>query len=210
VISDILKWVLLVVAVVCFSLLAAATVTTYREAPPLPAAIVDASSAPIMTRQDIIDGKGGFQKADLMDYGIYGMGSYFGEDYTAATLVRLGLATREELARTRYGASFAALPPERQYLVTTAMRQQLQQLNLRKSTLVVPPELAAALRQFSGDLARSFHTVNLSAGWVPARALSPEQHVGAAGDHVLLHRGAAPGAPDPGGDLAAPAHQGEL
>ena len=34
-----------------------------------------------MTSDDIVAGKGGFQKADLMDYGsIDGMGFYFGED----------------------------------------------------------------------------------------------------------------------------------
>jgi hypothetical protein len=33
-----------------------------------------------MTDQDIVAGEGGFQKADLMDYGsLYGMGSCFGE-----------------------------------------------------------------------------------------------------------------------------------
>ena len=53
-----------------------------------------------MTGQDILAGKGGFQKADLMDYGsLYGMGSYYGEDYTASTLVRLGTATQNHIAR---------------------------------------------------------------------------------------------------------------
>jgi len=78
-VSDVLKWILLAVAVVCFALLGWATVLTYDRAPPTPAAIVDATGAPLMTEDDIVAGKGGFQKADLMDYGsIYGMGSYFG------------------------------------------------------------------------------------------------------------------------------------
>jgi nitric oxide reductase subunit B len=174
-ISDILKWTLLAVAVICFSLLGWASVLTYRQAPPLPQAFVDSSGAPVMTQQDIIAGKGGFQKADLMDYGsIYGMGSYFGEDFTAATLKNLGLETREQLARSRYGTTFAALPPEQQYVVTTAMQQQLQHVNLRQSTVMLPPELAAALEKVRGDLARSLHTVNLSVGWTPARSLSPQ------------------------------------
>ena len=42
-----------------------------------------------MTEDDVVAGKAGFQRADLMDYGsLYGMGSYFGEDYTAKYLVR--------------------------------------------------------------------------------------------------------------------------
>ena len=49
-----------------------------------------------MTASDIQAGKAGFQKADLMDYGsLYGMGSYFGEDYTATNLVRLATLTQD-------------------------------------------------------------------------------------------------------------------
>ena len=174
-VSDIMKWVLLATAVICFVLLGWATVLTYREAPPVPSAIVDRSGAPLMTQADIVGGKGGFQKADLMDYGsIYGMGSYFGEDYTASTLVKLGLETREQLAHSRYGSAFAALPPERQYVVTTAMQQQLQSVNLRQPRVVVQPELAAALRKVGGELATSFNSVNLSAGWTPAKSLTPQ------------------------------------
>ena len=40
-VSDILKWVLLVVAVVCFAMMGWASVLTYRDAPPIPQAIVD-------------------------------------------------------------------------------------------------------------------------------------------------------------------------
>src|SRR6476646_4467638 len=98
-VSDILKWILLVVAVICFGLLAWATVLTYEKAPPHPQAFTDRAGNVIMSVDDIAAGKGGFQKADLMDYGsIYGMGSYFGEDYTASTLVRLGVLTKQNLA----------------------------------------------------------------------------------------------------------------
>jgi nitric oxide reductase subunit B len=75
-ISDILKWVLLIVAIICFALLGWATVLTYEKAPPQPQAFTDQAGNVIMSSDDIVAGKGGFQKADLMDYGsIYGMGS---------------------------------------------------------------------------------------------------------------------------------------
>ena len=100
-ISNILKWVLLVTAVICFALLGWATVLTYQKAPPHPQAFTDSAGNVVMSADDIIAGKGGFQKADLMDYGsIYGMGSYFGEDYTASTLVRLGVLTKQSLAKS--------------------------------------------------------------------------------------------------------------
>ena len=87
-VSNVLKWVLLVVAIATFGLLAWATVETYRTAPPQPDRFVTADGTVLMTDDDIVAGKGGFQKADLMDYGsLYGMGSYYGEDYTASTLV---------------------------------------------------------------------------------------------------------------------------
>ncbi len=93
---------MLVVAIICFALLGWATVLTYEKVPPHPLAFTDRGGNVIMTADDIAAGKGGFQKADLMDYGsIYGMGSYFGEDYTASTLVRLGALTKQSLAGSR-------------------------------------------------------------------------------------------------------------
>ena len=105
-VSNILKWLLLVVAILCFGMMIWATVQTYDEAPPHPQAFVDRAGNMIMSGDDIVAGKGGFQKADLMDYGsIYGMGSYFGEDYTASALVRLGVLTKQALTNS------AATPP---------------------------------------------------------------------------------------------------
>src|SRR5215469_15237177 len=89
-VSSVLKWILLLVAIATFALLAWATTATYRLAPPQPDRFVGADGTVVMTGDDILAGKGGFQKADLMDYGsLYGMGSYYGEDYTASTLVRI-------------------------------------------------------------------------------------------------------------------------
>src|SRR5215469_17073481 len=109
-VSSVLKWVLLAVAVLSFALLAWATTATYRLAPPQPDRFVAADGTVLMTGDDIFAGKGGFQKADLMDYGsLYGMGSYYGEDYTAAALVSLGTAARENIAQAMQGKQFAHL-----------------------------------------------------------------------------------------------------
>jgi nitric oxide reductase subunit B len=173
-VSDILKWILLVVAIICFALLGWATVLTYRDAPPLPAAIVDATGRPLMTYDDIVAGKGGFQKADLMDYGsIYGMGSYFGEDYTASALNKLGLDTREAYAVASYGKTFPALAPEQQYVATETMRRQLQQVDLTQPNVVLPEAAAKAVRVAQVRIATALQTDNLPAGWAPARSLSP-------------------------------------
>jgi nitric oxide reductase subunit B len=110
-VSNVLKWVLLAVAVGSFALFAWATVLTYERAAPQPDRFVGAGGATLMTADDIVAGKAGFQKADLMDYGsLYGMGSYFGQDYTAFALVRLAKLTEEQLAQTRVGVGFDTCP----------------------------------------------------------------------------------------------------
>jgi nitric oxide reductase subunit B len=173
-VSDVLKWVLLFVALACFGLLAWATVLTYRHAPPHPNQFTDPSGQVLMTGEEIIKGKGGFQKADLMDYGsIYGMGSYFGQDYTASTLVRLGQLTRENLAQSTYGQTYDALTLEQQSAVTTGMQRQLQGIDLTQPTVVVPEAAAAAIRTTQGEIFHHLSNVDLSLGWVPAKSLSP-------------------------------------
>jgi len=173
-VSDVLKWILLAVAIVCFALLAWATVLTYEKAPPQPQSFTDRSGTLIMSSGDIVAGKGGFQKADLMDYGsIYGMGSYFGEDYTASTLHQLGSMTRENIAGTSYGGTFESLTPDKQAASTSLMQQQLQAIDLTKPTVVLPDAVAAAVRQAQDGITHDLDTTYLSKGWVPAKSLNP-------------------------------------
>ncbi|HZZ60496.1 MAG TPA: hypothetical protein VFE63_04895 [Roseiarcus sp.] len=57
-----------------------ATAVTYERAPPQPERFLAPNGAPVLTASDIVAGKAGFQKADLMDYGsLYGMGSHYGK-----------------------------------------------------------------------------------------------------------------------------------
>ena len=108
-----------------------------------------------MTDDDIVAGKGGFQKADLMDYGsLYGMGSYFGEDYTASTLVRLGTATRNNAALAMAGKVFAALPAEQQAAATAAMQRALQDIDLTKPEVVLPDSVADAVVTVRDEIAQ--------------------------------------------------------
>ena len=124
-VSKILVWILLMTTVACWIGMAFATRSTYRQAAPLPQKMVSTSGTTVMTRDDIVAGKSGFQKADLMDYGsLYGMGSYFGEDYTAEYLVQLAQETRNNLALAQYGMPFKALDADRQSGITRTMRKR--------------------------------------------------------------------------------------
>lgn len=174
-VSAVLKWVLLAVAILTFALMAWAATAAYRLAPPQPRQFVAADGAVLMTDDDIAAGKGGFQKADLMDYGsLYGMGSYFGEDYTASTLVQLGAATRNNVALATYGKAFASLTPDQQAATTTVMQRDLQSIDLTKTEVMVPSALAAALVGVRDDLAKALNIANPPTGWTPAYSLSPE------------------------------------
>ncbi len=174
-VSNVLKWILLGVAVVTFALLAWATTATYRAAPPQPDRFVTAGGTVLMTGDDIIAGKGGFQRADLMDYGsLYGMGSYYGEDYTASVLVDLATATRNNLSQARYGKAFSALPADQQAAVSAAMRAELQGLDLTQANLVVPDAAASAIVSIRNSLAKSLAVADPATGWTPAYSLPPE------------------------------------
>ncbi|MGN6268454.1 MAG: nitric-oxide reductase large subunit [Sphingomonas sp.] len=173
-VSSILKWVLLVTAILCFGLMVWATVATYRSTPPQPDRFVTRSGALLMTGDDIVAGKGGFQKADLMDFGsIYGMGSYYGPDYTATLLVSLANATSNAIAVARYGRPLASLSPEDAAAVRTAMQRELQGIDLTQKQVVLSDEVATAIGSVRNDTVAALATANPAEGWTPAYSLDP-------------------------------------
>jgi nitric oxide reductase subunit B len=113
---------LLVVAVGSFAILGWTTDLTYKAAPPFPDQFVTSDGKVLILAADIEVGKAGFQKADLMDYGsLYGMGSYFGEDYTAANLVRLATLTQDNRAKSNGGKALSELSMEQRASVKAAI-----------------------------------------------------------------------------------------
>ncbi len=171
-VSEVLKWILLAVAVATFAAMAWATSVTYRTVPPQPDRFVTAGGALVMSGADILAGKGGFQKADLMDYGsLYGMGSYYGEDYTAATLVALAKATREAIAVTSRGKPFSALLPDDATAVQAEMRRELKAVDLTRKTVVLPDAVAAAVAAVRQDTAGALGRSDPASGWTAAYSL---------------------------------------
>jgi nitric oxide reductase subunit B len=170
-ISNVLKWVLLLVAIGTFAGLGWATVETYRAAPPQPDRYVTADGAVVMTNADIVAGKSGFQRADLMDYGsLYGMGSYFGEDYTASNLVALATLTQTNIAIAQFGKPYAELRPEQQWLAHSQMQAQLHGLD-------VEPQQVVPIQGESADGCFEFYP----AVWaMPVVAVQPDRQLGGA------------------------------
>ncbi|MDE2306825.1 MAG: hypothetical protein KGJ97_00890, partial [Xanthomonadaceae bacterium] len=173
--SRVLIWILLFVAVACWLGMAAATRSTYRQAAPLPQQMVTQGGATVVTHADIVAGKSGFQKADLMDYGsLYGMGSAFGEDYTAHYLVELAKEVQNNLALARYGKPFAAIDADQQSGVTRAMRTQLQGIDLSRPQVVLPDAVAKAIATLRTRIGTSLLSDDFAKGYTRARSLNAE------------------------------------
>src|SRR5215470_328162 len=70
-----------------FSVLGVVTALTYKNAPPIPAKVLDASGQFLFTREDIERGQEVFFAHGLMEHGsLWGHGAYLGPDYTAEHL----------------------------------------------------------------------------------------------------------------------------
>ncbi len=174
-VSNVLKWILLVVAIVSFGILGWAAKVTYSTVPPQPDKFIAESGELLITGEDIVAGKGGFQKAGLMDYGsLYGMGSYFGIDYTAEYLKQLGLRTADNIAMSRYGQSFSAISEDNQESVKREMRKMLKGIDLTKSEVILPTPVADAVKTIRQDIVTFLFTEDPEKGWYGTKALNNE------------------------------------
>ncbi len=174
-VASVLKWILLITAILCFVVLVWGTYKTYQLAPPLPQQFQSSSGHVIMTADDIVAGKAGFQRADLMDYGsLYGMGSYFGEDYTAKYLVRLGRLIEDKTAQLRFGKPFANLSEGSQYLVRKSMQHELQQTDLSQKISIISQPVADSIQQLKTEIAQTLLNHDAETGWTKAYSLDQQ------------------------------------
>ncbi|MBX5472815.1 MAG: cbb3-type cytochrome c oxidase subunit I [Acetobacteraceae bacterium] len=174
-VASVLKWLLLILAVLLFAFLAWGTLITYREAPPLPSRFESAKTGTLFSGSDVIAGKAAFQRADLMDYGsLYGMGSYFGPDYTAQYLVEMGRRTEAILAQERFGKPLQALRIGEHAEVQAEMQRDLQSVRLDSAVVTLAPELAEAIRGLQADIVKMLLTTNLESGYTRAYSLTEQ------------------------------------
>jgi hypothetical protein len=113
-----------------------------------------------------------------MDYGsLYGMGSYYGQDYTAWTLIRLAGLTEARIAQAQFGKPFDQLPTDQQTAVRNTMREQLRRIDLTQPSVTVPDALANAILALRDDIAKELAKTDLDTGWTPAYSLTPDEMV---------------------------------
>ncbi|GBE09483.1 MAG TPA: nitric oxide reductase [Gammaproteobacteria bacterium] len=183
--SSWLKWILFFVGVSTLGALIYGTVLTYRHAPPQPEQIVAPGGEVLFTGRDIVAGKGAFQQADLGDYGsIFGMGTYFGEDWTAKYLVRLGRLTADAIAIPRYGKPYAELGIGPKAVVKNEMQKDLHGLHLWDKRLVVSEPVSQAIRKLQVEISHFILTNDFKKGYTRAYSLDPKRAKQAA-DFIL-------------------------
>ncbi len=177
-VSRVLIIILLAVVVGCWSAMIWGTYVTYQQAPPLPSRFVTSQGKTVMSRNDLEAGKAGFQQADLMDYGsLYGMGSYFGEDYTAQYLVMLGRKTEQALALSHYDKALDSLSAGQMRSVKIAMQKELQEIDLTASTVVLPDSVASAIENTRQSIVNRLQSNEFAKGWTRAYSLGPQERI---------------------------------
>jgi nitric oxide reductase subunit B len=144
-VSNVLKWILLTVAIVTFAVLAWTTGVTYQQAPPFPDRFVADDGSLLMSAEDIQAGKSGFQKADLMDYG-----SLYGEQM------------------------LTELSVERKARIRSAMQAQLQHVDLTQRVAVIPGALAGAITTLQSEIAERLRHDDFARGWTQAYSLDAQ------------------------------------
>ncbi len=144
---------LLIVMVIGFAGLATITTLAYRNAPPIPAQVVDTQGVALFSGDDIREGQTVFLKYGLMDNGsIWGHGAYLGPDYSAEALHRMGEDTAEAIAQQRYQQPLAGLTRTQQAAVgaETIVALKTNRYDAATSTLhLTTPETVAFRRQIS-------------------------------------------------------------
>jgi hypothetical protein len=140
-----LRWGLVVTLVVVVSVLIYGTVVVHRDRPPIPDRVVDPNGAVLYTKDDIIDGKGVFQRTDLMDFGsLYGNGAYFGPDWGTDYLHREGQLMRGYYAKQRFGSSYDSLGAANRSAIDQQVVEELKTNRYSDGVLTLTDGQAAA------------------------------------------------------------------
>ena len=140
----------LIVMVLGFAGLIAITMLAYRNAPPIPAQVVDAQGVTLFSGDDISDGQTVFLKYGLMANGsIWGHGAYLGPDYSAEALHRMGEVTAEAIAQQQYQQPLSALTRSQQAAVRaeTTVALKTNRYDAATATLRLTTPQTTAYRQ---------------------------------------------------------------
>ena len=168
----------MIVMVVGFAGLLAITTLAYRNAPPIPAQVVDAAAPRVFTGDDISNGQALFLRYGLMDNGtIWGHGAYLGPDYSAEALHRIGEDTAAALAQQQYGKPVADLTPMQAAAIRAqvAVTLKTNRYDAASDTLHLTAPEAEAYRSQIGYWTRYFHDPVSNGGLKPDLITDPAE-----------------------------------
>src|ERR1039457_1439566 len=173
-------WIRSVMLVMVVGLTGLITITllAYRNAPPIPARIVDASGTSVFTGDDISNGQALFLRYGLMDNGtIWGHGAYLGPDYSAEALHRIGENTSVALAQQQYGKLVADLTPMQAAAISgqVAVTLKTNRYDAASDTLQLTAPEAEAYRQQIGYWTDYFHDPAKNGGLKPDLITDPAE-----------------------------------
>ena len=173
-------WIRSVMIVMVVGLAGLITITflAYRNAPPIPARIVDANGTSLFTGEDISDGQALFLRYGLMDNGtIWGHGAYLGPDYSAEALHRIGETTAMALAQRQYGQPLATLTPTQTAAIRSevAVTLKTNRYDTASDTLHLTDPEAQAYRGQIGYWTRYFHDPVGNGGLKPDLITDPAE-----------------------------------
>ena len=179
--TELSPWWLRTVAIVLvfgFAGLLAITSLAYRNAPPIPAQVVDAQGTALFSGDDIRDGQAVFLKYGLMDNGsIWGHGAYLGPDYSAEALHRLGVDTAAAIAGKQYGKPPGELDAQQLAAVRgqTAVVLKTNRYDAQTGVLQLTEAEAAAYRQQIGYWTDYFKDPTKNGGLRPGLISDPAE-----------------------------------
>ena len=169
---------ILIVMVVGFTGIIAITTLAYRNAPPIPARILDQEGIALFSGEDIGDGQAVFLKYGLMANGsIWGHGSYLGPDYAAAALHRIGVVTADAIAQQQFRQPVAALTRSQQAAVRAeaAVEVKTNRYDSTTDTLRLTAAQTQAWRQEIGHWTEYFRHPTLNGGLKANLITNPDE-----------------------------------
>jgi nitric oxide reductase subunit B len=139
---------LVVTVLIVVSVLIYGTVAVHRERPPIPNRVVSPDGVTVYTNDNIIDGKGVFQRTDLMDFGsLYGNGAYFGPDWGTDYLHREGQLMRDYYAGQRFSSPYSSLSATNQAVIDQQVIGELKTNRYTNGVLTLTDGEVAAHQQ---------------------------------------------------------------
>lgn len=142
--------ILAVILIASFSVLGWLGRDLYRQAPPMPSAVVTTAGDVVYTKDEIQTGRQVYQSMGGQQVGsIWGHGGYLAPDWSADWLHREAVAMLDIMAQDEYGMSFAELDEGAQARLQNRFQENIRENTYNPETgeIVISPERARAIAE---------------------------------------------------------------